>query len=223
MLQVADILTQQGLIVKRINKRFSFVSVQTSDDAPASASSTEPAGRAAPCSDPLGCTTGEEASFPGPSAYETADDVGTAATPDPTVAAALAALPAGVEIEEDAQVYMMGRRLEAPHTRSLLQDLAAEASAAAGSSNSSCSALPDSGMTGRLEEDAPYGIKMVQATDPTMIQVSQDFKSKVMFCIIDTGADRTHWEFSKGKHSHQSQEDQQQHSIQLKRVYHWLL
>lgn len=159
---------------------------------------------ASPCSDPFGCTTGDKASFPGPPPASAEGDTSAAiAAAEPAIAAALAALPAGVEVEEDAQVYMMGRL----PARSLLQDESeyiAGAAAVAGdvtlaAKADSCAALPDSGMTGRLTEAAPYGINMVQGTDDTMIQLSKDFKSKVMFCIIDTGIDRTHWEFSKGE------------------------
>lgn len=38
-------------------------------------------------------------------------------------------------------------------------------------------------------ECTPYGIKMVQADDLSMVQVSKDFKKNVMFCVIDTGLD----------------------------------
>jgi hypothetical protein len=44
----------------------------------------------------------------------------------------------------------------------------------------------------------PAGIKMVQAIDPAMIEVSKAFKSKVLFCVIDTGLDSTNFEFSGG-------------------------
>jgi hypothetical protein len=37
---------------------------------------------------------------------------------------------------------------------------------------------------------------MVQAVDPAMIEVSKTFKSKVLFCVIDTGLDITNFEFS---------------------------
>jgi hypothetical protein len=37
---------------------------------------------------------------------------------------------------------------------------------------------------------------MVQAIDPAMIEVSKTFKSKVLFCVIDTGLDITNFEFS---------------------------
>jgi hypothetical protein len=40
------------------------------------------------------------------------------------------------------------------------------------------------------------GIKMVQAIDPAMIGVSKAFKSKVLYCVIDTGLDITNFEFS---------------------------
>lgn len=190
-------MTQQGLIVKRINRRFSFISVRTADDARAAASATPAASAAgypaAPCTDPMGCPTGQQPTFPGPPVSQDLDNnLAVAAASDPTIASAYAALPAGVEIEVDPQAYLLGRRLP---SRSLLQDEIADVVPAA----DTCSALPDSSLVGRFQEDAPYGIKMVQGTDDTVIQISKDFRKKVMYCVIDTGLDRTHWEFNKGE------------------------
>lgn len=48
----------------------------------------------------------------------------------------------------------------------------------------------------------PTGIKMVQAIEPAMIEVSKAFKSKVLYCVIDTGLDITNPEFSGEPCSH---------------------
>jgi hypothetical protein len=54
---------------------------------------------------------------------------------------------------------------------------------------------PDSD-TGRSGESAPYGVHMVQADTPEMIEVSKSFASKVVYCVIDTGLDKRNVEFS---------------------------
>lgn len=57
---------------------------------------------------------------------------------------------------------------------------------------------PDSD-TGKYTESAPYGVKMVQADHPEMIEVSKEFAHKVIFCVIDTGLDRRNTEFSTSR------------------------
>lgn len=50
--------------------------------------------------------------------------------------------------------------------------------------------------TGKYSEGAPYGVSMVQADHPEMIEVSKEFAEKVIFCVIDTGLDRKNIEFN---------------------------
>ncbi|WIA20356.1 hypothetical protein OEZ85_006187 [Tetradesmus obliquus] len=54
---------------------------------------------------------------------------------------------------------------------------------------------PDADL-GRRGEGIPYGVKLVQADDPAMVEVAKKFRSKVLFCVIDTGLDRTNKEFN---------------------------
>ncbi|KAF6253799.1 peptidase S8/S53 domain-containing protein [Scenedesmus sp. NREL 46B-D3] len=54
---------------------------------------------------------------------------------------------------------------------------------------------PDSDL-GQRSEGIPYGIKLVQADDPAMVHLSRKYRSKVLFCVIDTGLDRTNQEFN---------------------------
>jgi hypothetical protein len=54
---------------------------------------------------------------------------------------------------------------------------------------------PDADL-GRRGEGVPYGVKLVQADDPAMVVVARKFRSKVLFCVIDTGLDRTNKEFN---------------------------
>jgi hypothetical protein len=54
---------------------------------------------------------------------------------------------------------------------------------------------PDADL-GRRSEGIPYGIKLVQADDPAMVELSRKYRSKVLFCVIDTGLDHTNKEFN---------------------------
>ena len=54
---------------------------------------------------------------------------------------------------------------------------------------------PDADL-GRRGEGIPYGVKLVQADDPAMVEVAKKFRSKVLFCVIDTGLDRSNKEFN---------------------------
>jgi hypothetical protein len=54
---------------------------------------------------------------------------------------------------------------------------------------------PDADL-GRRTEGVPYGIKLVQADHPDMVELSRKHRSKVLFCVIDTGLDRTNKEFN---------------------------
>jgi hypothetical protein len=54
---------------------------------------------------------------------------------------------------------------------------------------------PDADL-GRRSEGVPYGIKLVQADDPAMVELSRKYRSKVLFCVIDTGLDHTNKEFN---------------------------
>jgi hypothetical protein len=54
---------------------------------------------------------------------------------------------------------------------------------------------PDADL-GRRAEGIPYGIKLVQADDPAMVELSRKYRSKVLFCVIDTGLDHTNMEFN---------------------------
>ncbi|KAF6262151.1 peptidase S8/S53 domain-containing protein [Scenedesmus sp. NREL 46B-D3] len=86
----------------------------------------------------------------------------------------------GAIVEEDVPVYLLNRKIKQAEP----------------AQSQACSPGPD-GAIGRTVEEVPYGIKMVQAVDPAMIQVSKSFKSKVLFCVIDTGLDNTNFEFSE--------------------------
>lgn len=52
---------------------------------------------------------------------------------------------------------------------------------------------------GRSTEDAPYGVSMLQADDPMLVQIGSTYQSKVMFCVLDTGMDPTNPEFDTGE------------------------
>jgi hypothetical protein len=52
--------------------------------------------------------------------------------------------------------------------------------------------------TAREGEGVPYGIRMVQADHPDMITISRKHRSKVLFCVIDTGLDASNKDFPPG-------------------------
>jgi hypothetical protein len=109
----------------------------------------------------------------------------------PSIAATIAALsevPGVDNVEVNQQAHLMR---STSYTRSLQQ-----AMAAAGV----CSAIkpkngPDTD-TGKFGESAPYGVRMVQADAPEMVEISRRFASKAIFCVIDTGLDRRNMEFA---------------------------
>lgn len=76
-----------------------------------------------------------------------------------------------------------------------------DSSAADGVCSDADGKLGPDGDLGRTTEGVPYGIKMVQADDPGMIEISKKFNSKVLFCVIDTGLDRTNTEFNNASTS----------------------
>jgi hypothetical protein len=48
--------------------------------------------------------------------------------------------------------------------------------------------VPDKGLQfANVSEVVPYGIEMVEATAPEMIEISKQYRSKVLFCVIDSG------------------------------------
>lgn len=76
---------------------------------------------------------------------------------------------------------------------------------------------PDADL-GRRGEGIPYGVKLVQADDPAMVEVAKNFRSKVLFCVIDTGLDRTNKEFNNASESSQSDRHTNAHICQAQLV-----
>lgn len=139
-------------------------------------------------------------------AYTASTDT-TSASPEVVAAATTSQLSgmAGVgKVEAGGMRHLFpqpeGFAIIAPPSISPPADQTGGDSTDAGEENAVCSETdsklgPDVEL-GRTTEGTPYGIKMVQADDPAMIQISQKFKHKVLFCVIDTGLDRTNKEFS---------------------------
>jgi hypothetical protein len=48
---------------------------------------------------------------------------------------------------------------------------------------------------GRTSEGVPWGIAAVQGTDPVVQQLAQQYRSKVLYCVLDTGLDIANKEF----------------------------
>jgi copper chaperone CopZ len=114
----------------------------------------------------------------------------------PTIAAAIAALsevPGVDTVEVNVQAHLMRSK----HYARTLQ----QAMAAAGGSGVCAGAKPKNGPdtdTGKFGEAAPYGVTMVQADAPEMVEVSKAHAGKVIFCVLDTGLDRSNVEFEHG-------------------------
>lgn len=207
--QVADVIRQRGYYVKHIDTRFKFVSFSTTPlptvgevvTAGLNTADEQPAAAAAPCaltgdtsantplyassSDAARCAAGIQPTFPGPRAAQQAVVAAAADPAELTIQSLTMAIP-GAIVEEDVPVYLLNRKMQQ----------AGAAAAAEPAQSSSCSPGPD-GAIGKTVEEVPYGIKMVQAIEPAMIEVSKAFKSKVLYCVIDTGLDITNPEFSE--------------------------
>lgn len=198
-------MTQRGFYVKRINKRFSFVSFSTtplpSADPVVSAAALDAASQATDCAligdspdnTPLyansktasKCAAGIQPTFPGAQPEQVTAAAAAASPVDAAIQSLTAEIP-GVVVEEDPDVHLM-RRLKQAEPAGVAAQPAADAA--------TCTPGPD-GAIGKTVEEAPYGIKMVQAVDPGMIDVSKQFRNKIMYCVIDTGVDVSNYEFS---------------------------
>lgn len=113
----------------------------------------------------------------------------------------LAAVDHVVRIEEEQQLYLLRQPRQGSPTQTLdHQNISARRGRSAVRTAISQSAIPascpflpvanidaDCGRNGT--ECVPYGVKMVQADHPTIIDISTQHKDKVLFCVIDTGLD----------------------------------
>jgi len=123
----------------------------------------------------------------------TSAGVSVAAMPmasSPSIASTIAALsevPGVDNVEVNIQAHLMRKK---KFTRSLQETVAASAICPVSKPKNG----PDTD-TGKYSESPPYGVRMVQADHPEMIEVSKEFAHKVIFCVIDTGLDRKNGEF----------------------------
>jgi hypothetical protein len=59
---------------------------------------------------------------------------------------------------------------------------------------------PDACCLSDVATGMPYNVKALQADRPVITDISKRFKSKVLFCVIDTGLDRSNPEFDPRTH-----------------------
>ncbi|KAF8057743.1 ALG10 [Scenedesmus sp. PABB004] len=117
-----------------------------------------------------------------------------AAAADAAVAAALRGVDGVIDAERSQPMYLLR---DPPHP----PGLAARRRGLRGAAPAASCPVPTSGNpdiaagTGTVSEGAPYGVRMLQADHPDVIALSRNFKQKVLFCVIDTGLDRTNPEF----------------------------
>lgn len=133
--------------------------------------------------------------------WSSSSEVAVAAMPmaasTPSVAATIAALSEvpGVEnVEVNVHAHLMRKKKFSSAARSLQEAVNVAAM---------CPVIkpkngPDTD-TGKYSESPPYGVHMVQADHPEMVEVSKEFAHKVIFCVIDTGLDRKNGEFSTSR------------------------
>jgi heme exporter protein D len=93
-------------------------------------------------------------------------------------------------VQRSRIVYLVGTRpLPAAQRRRLLRQQQRQLRAAV-QQITSCPLLntPDKGLQfANVSEVVPYGIDMVEAATPEMIEISKQHRRKVLYCVIDTG------------------------------------
>ncbi|KAF6262152.1 peptidase S8/S53 domain-containing protein [Scenedesmus sp. NREL 46B-D3] len=111
-----------------------------------------------------------------------------------------------VNVQLNPQAYLVGMRpLPAAQRRRMLRQQQRQLQAASVRPAGSCplsSALPDKdAQFGNVSEVVPYGVDMVEAVQPEMIEISKRFRSKVLYCVIDSGLDTSNAEFRRDSSS----------------------
>jgi hypothetical protein len=93
-------------------------------------------------------------------------------------------------VQKSRKVYLVGTRpLPAAQRRRLLRQQQRQLRAAVQQAGS-CPLLntPDKGLQfANVSEVVPYGISMVEAATPEMIEISKQHRRKVLYCVIDSG------------------------------------
>jgi hypothetical protein len=95
-------------------------------------------------------------------------------------------------VNPNFQARLVGLRpLPAAQRRLLLRQQQRQLRAASPRQVGSCplsNATPDKDVQlANVTEVVPYGIDMVEASQPEMIQISKQYRSKVLYCVIDSG------------------------------------
>eukprot|EP00775_Hariotina_reticulata_P004411 gene4411-4664_t len=120
-------------------------------------------------------------------AYNSADSVNQ--SDGPGAVAAAAATTAVLADLPDVRMVVPNTFLSTPKQPEMSQYYKSASASCTGTSTSTDSEL------GKSSEGAPYGVKMVQADDAEVVEVSRLYKHQVMWCVVDTGLDPRNQEF----------------------------